>query len=90
MHGSGGGWRVSLVDQRKKKEEQMRESGVGCGVIQTPRAGWSFYIGLLTRIRARQRTWRATRAKVANVYRFSLSDAVYEIWSAVYLGVCPR
>ena len=53
----------------------MGESGVGCRVIHTPGAGRSFYIGVLTRIRAGQRTWRATRAKVVNVYRFSLSDA---------------
>ena len=53
----------------------MEESGVGRGVIQPPGAGRSFYIGLLTQIRAGQRTWPATRAKVANVYRFSLSDA---------------
>ena len=71
----GGGWRVSRTDQRKEKGERIGESGVGRGVIQTPRVGQSFYIGPLTRIRARQWTWCATRAKVVNMYRFSLSVA---------------
>ena len=71
----GGGWLVSRADQRKEKGEQMGESGVGHGVIQTPGAGRSFYIGLLTQIQEGQLTWRATRAKVINMYRFSLSDA---------------
>ena len=53
----------------------MGESGVGHGVIQMLGAGRSFYIALLTRIRGGQRTWRPTQAKVANMYRFSLSDA---------------
>jgi len=48
----GGGWLVSRADQRKEKGERMEESGVGRRVIQMPGAGQSFYIGLLTRIRA--------------------------------------
>ena len=75
VHDGGGGWQASRADQRKEKGERMGESGVGRGVIETPGARRSFYIDLLTRIREGQRTWRATRAKVANVYRFSLSDA---------------
>ena len=71
----GGGWLVSRADQRKEKGERMEESGVGRGVIQTPGAGRSFYIDLLTRIRVGQRSWRATHVKVINVYRFSLSNA---------------
>ena len=75
VRGGGGGLRASRTDQRKEKGERMGESGVGRGVIQTPGAGRSFYISLLNQIREGQQTWRATRAKVANVYRFSLSDA---------------
>ena len=74
VRGGDSGWRASRVDQRKEKGERMEESGVGRGVIQPPGAGRSFYIAPLTRIRAGQRSWRCTRVKVINVYRFYLSD----------------